>query len=56
MKKNLKLQNVDLCNVEPGWRYRLDMHFQKLVNTAFSGQGVILFLAGVVFGLCVVAW
>lgn len=55
MKKNLKLQNVDLRNVEPGFVHRLDEQVVRLVNTAFSGPGVILFIAGVLFGLCVIA-
>lgn len=49
-----KKRNVDLLRVETGALYRLDRHLRRLIDTAFSGPGVVLFIAGVVFALGVV--
>ena len=55
MKTKFPPKNTDLRHVEPTLLARIDAHFQRLVNTAFSGQGVFLFVCGVVFGLGIVA-
>lgn len=47
-------KNVDLLRVETGALYRLDRQLRRLIDTAFSGPGVVLFIAGVVFALGVV--
>ncbi|WP_185643537.1 hypothetical protein [Burkholderia sp. Bp8990] len=55
MKTKYPPKNTDLRHVPPTLRARLDMQFQRLVNTAFSAHGVILFVCGMVFGLGVIA-
>lgn len=44
-------KNVDLRTVETGFVHRVDAHLRRLIDTAFTGPGVILFLAGVAFAL-----
>lgn len=59
MKKNTKefpdLVNRDLRHVKPGVIHKADAYLRSLINTAFTGQGVILFVAGIVFALGIVA-
>ncbi len=49
-----KRRNVDLTTVDTGMLYRLDKQLRRVIDTAFSGPGVVLFIAGVVFGLGVI--
>jgi hypothetical protein len=44
-------KNVDLRTVQTGTLYKLDRQLRRLIDTAFSGPGVVLFLAGVVFAI-----
>lgn len=46
-----KRRNVDLTTVDTGALHRLDRQLRRLIDTAFSGPGVVLFLAGVVFAI-----
>lgn len=46
-----KKRNVDLTTVDTGAPHRLDKHLRRLIDTAFSGPGIVLFLAGIVFAL-----
>ena len=54
MKKKVQLTNVDLTTVDTT-KLSLDDHLRRLIDTAFSGPGVVLFIAGVVFALGVIA-
>lgn len=45
------IRTRDLRHVNPGAKHRIDLFVRKLVDTAFSAPGVILFIAGIVFAL-----
>lgn len=50
-----KKRNVDLTTVDTGAIHRLDKRLRSLIDAAFTADGVILFVAGVVFGLGLIA-
>lgn len=49
------IRSRDLRHVDTGTKRRIDAFTCRLVDTAFSVPGVILFLAGIVFAFGIVA-
>ncbi|WP_034473787.1 hypothetical protein [Caballeronia zhejiangensis] len=51
---NASLRNQDLRHVNTGVRARIEAWVIRTVATAFSTEGIALFVAGVVFGLGII--
>lgn len=49
------IRTRDLRHVHSGAKHRAGAFFRRLVNTAFSAHGVILFLAGILFAFGIVS-